>query len=554
MSANWIGLSLIRQSVRALLSIVFLSSQLASGQSFSIDQHVIAGGGGSSLGGEFSVVGTIGQGNVGTTMSGGVYSLENGFWAQDEAFNQSPTVTPIQNQVISEDSDPLVLPFTIGDSETPLDDLVIRASSSNPSLFPNENILLEGTSASRTVTIYPVVNGNGEATVSLDVGDGQASVQTIFSVLVKLVNDPPVLGPTLDLILDEDSSKTISLPLVDVDSTFEKLAVTVVSLNEDVLEQNALELIRQGEEWFLTVRPAPNRFGEAEILFAISDGEATVEFQRSVSVLPINDPPTLGALLPLMIEEDAEAVVNFEFGDIDTPLDDLKLSVTSIAGNLFDVAGLLGVGETPSGRLTLLPRENISGEGVLVLRLSDGQSEVEQEIPVVIFPVNDPPTITMADEITLDENGEISVPIQVSDPDSDLANLILGGASLNNGLINAQTMVFSGAGSERSLQIRPQLDQSGEAILIIAVTDGREVTSTRVTVTVESKKEPLPPMPAVMEIQRVDGHIVIRWDTKGILQSAPVVDGLYQDVEGAISPFTLRAPIDVALFFRVIEP
>ena len=49
-------------------------------QSFSIDWHTIAGGGGTSAGGSYSVSGTIGQPDAGA-MSGGVYSLTGGFWS-----------------------------------------------------------------------------------------------------------------------------------------------------------------------------------------------------------------------------------------------------------------------------------------------------------------------------------------------------------------------------------------------------------------------------------------------------------------------------------------
>jgi hypothetical protein len=50
-------------------------------QSYSIDWYKVAGGGGTSAGGGFSVSGTIGQHDAGNTMSGGVYSLTTGFWS-----------------------------------------------------------------------------------------------------------------------------------------------------------------------------------------------------------------------------------------------------------------------------------------------------------------------------------------------------------------------------------------------------------------------------------------------------------------------------------------
>ncbi|HEX9045585.1 MAG TPA: hypothetical protein VF988_01045 [Verrucomicrobiae bacterium] len=55
----------------------------ASAQSYSIDWYKIAGGGGASTGGVFSVSGTIGQldATANGAVTGGGYSLTGGFWA-----------------------------------------------------------------------------------------------------------------------------------------------------------------------------------------------------------------------------------------------------------------------------------------------------------------------------------------------------------------------------------------------------------------------------------------------------------------------------------------
>ena len=55
----------------------------ASAQSYSIDWHKIAGGGGTSSGGNFSVSGTIGQhdATASSALTGGGYSLTGGFWS-----------------------------------------------------------------------------------------------------------------------------------------------------------------------------------------------------------------------------------------------------------------------------------------------------------------------------------------------------------------------------------------------------------------------------------------------------------------------------------------
>jgi hypothetical protein len=67
--------SLARSSV--LLTAAFVVS--AQAQNYSIDWSTIDGGGGTSTGGTYQVVGTIGQPDAGA-MSGGSYTVQGGFW------------------------------------------------------------------------------------------------------------------------------------------------------------------------------------------------------------------------------------------------------------------------------------------------------------------------------------------------------------------------------------------------------------------------------------------------------------------------------------------
>ena len=53
----------------------------APAQSYSVDWYKMAGGGGTSTGGVFTVSGTIGQHDAGGPMTGGNFSLTGGFWS-----------------------------------------------------------------------------------------------------------------------------------------------------------------------------------------------------------------------------------------------------------------------------------------------------------------------------------------------------------------------------------------------------------------------------------------------------------------------------------------
>jgi hypothetical protein len=52
-----------------------------SAQSYSIDWYKVAGGGGTSTGGQYSLSGTIGQPDASGSMKGGQYSVSGGFWS-----------------------------------------------------------------------------------------------------------------------------------------------------------------------------------------------------------------------------------------------------------------------------------------------------------------------------------------------------------------------------------------------------------------------------------------------------------------------------------------
>ena len=73
-----------RAGVRAsvgLISLLLLSVAVVHAQSYSIDWFKIAGGGGTSTGGVYSLSGTIGQSDASGALNGGNYSVTGGFWS-----------------------------------------------------------------------------------------------------------------------------------------------------------------------------------------------------------------------------------------------------------------------------------------------------------------------------------------------------------------------------------------------------------------------------------------------------------------------------------------
>jgi hypothetical protein len=66
--------------MKKLFIFLSLLTSTAFAQQFSIDWYKVAGGGGTSSNGQYSVSGTIGQPDAGK-MSGGSFTVDGGFWS-----------------------------------------------------------------------------------------------------------------------------------------------------------------------------------------------------------------------------------------------------------------------------------------------------------------------------------------------------------------------------------------------------------------------------------------------------------------------------------------
>ena len=78
---------LIRLAVRivvvgllAFAGLATTNAQVATGGTYTLDQSVIANGGGTSLGTGYKVEGTSGQSAAGGSLANGVYNVKSGFW------------------------------------------------------------------------------------------------------------------------------------------------------------------------------------------------------------------------------------------------------------------------------------------------------------------------------------------------------------------------------------------------------------------------------------------------------------------------------------------
>lgn len=99
--------------------------------------------------------------------------------------NFLPAISDIDDQVIYESGSPQIIYFTVSDSETLPENLIVKGKSSNTELVPNGNLVFGGFAVTRSMIISPISGRTGATTISVSVGDGSDTVIDTFSFTVR---------------------------------------------------------------------------------------------------------------------------------------------------------------------------------------------------------------------------------------------------------------------------------------------------------------------------------------------------------------------------------
>jgi len=141
--------------------------------------------GGSGTNRTLTVVPALGQSGTAAI----IYNVSDGFASVSSTFNLNvvpspPSISAIANQSIDVNTSTGPIGFTVGDANVPASSLTVTATTTNTTLVPLGNILLAGTSASRTVTVTPAANVTGTAPIILTVNDGTLTTSATFNLIV----------------------------------------------------------------------------------------------------------------------------------------------------------------------------------------------------------------------------------------------------------------------------------------------------------------------------------------------------------------------------------
>src|SRR2546421_1467710 len=203
---------------------------------FDLSRHVIAGGGGTSAGGNLGLSGTNGQASAGTTSSSGQFTVTGGFWQPETGVSPTPTPTPTSTPTPTPTPTPPPTP-----TPTPVAN-VVQFNSSNYSVVEACTTV--------TITVNRIGNTSGAASVDYFTSDVTASErrdyitaigtlrfaagETSKSFVVLINDDSYVEGnETFNVNLRNPSGATLGAPAIATVTIIDNVSEPTANVIDD---------------------------------------------------------------------------------------------------------------------------------------------------------------------------------------------------------------------------------------------------------------------------------------------------------------------------------
>ncbi|WP_028586004.1 tandem-95 repeat protein [Desulfogranum mediterraneum] len=270
-------------------------------------------------------------------------------------------------------------------------------------------------------------------------------------------NDSPTLEIVSQASVDEDGSKQISFTASDLEGTVDTQATA----------QHGAILVDQ--DGTITYTPDSDYSGSDQITVTSSDQSgAQVIKSVAITVNEVNDPPTLEILSQASVDEDGSKQISFTASDLEGAV---NTQATAQHGAIL---------VDQDGTITYTPESDYSGSDQITVTSSDQSgAQVIKSVAITVNEVNDPPTLEILSQASVDQNGSKQISFTASDLE---------------GTVNTQATAQHGAilvDQDGTITYTPESDYSGSDQITVTSSDenGAEVVKS-VVVTVNEVNDP----------------------------------------------------------------
>ncbi|HDM8146768.1 TPA: tandem-95 repeat protein [Vibrio harveyi] len=426
-----------------------------------------------------------------------------------EAVNDAPIVSgPI---VLSTDED-VGITFSA-------DDLLANASDVEGDALSISDISYSGDNGELvdngdgTYTFMPNENFNGEVDIDYKVFDGTDEVDTHLDLTVIPVNDVPVPGAPLHTQMLENG--TIIIEAKDLLSGATDVDGDILHIENLLLvDQSQGTLTDNGDNTF-TFEPTSNFYGEVNLTFDISDGQASAPSTAKIDVEIVNEGPEVSGPVDAVVDED---------GSITITQEDLLANATDVDGDNLEAVNLstndpnATIVENADGSFTITPSENFFGEIEFTYDVTDAIETIAADLNLTVNPVNDLPdvpdlsfTTEDGEAITITEAELLAQATDIEGDDLSVVNV--------TSLSDTVQVTDNGDGT---YTLTPEQGFFGNVDLTFDVSDGTDVVAANIDLKVEFVNDAPEAAPIVADVDE-DGSILLTQEM--LLENASDQDG-----------------------------
>ena len=356
------------------------------------------------------------------------------------------------------------------------------------------------TASGRQVIFTPAVNYFGDATLKYTLSDGTlTSEEKTVTIHVINVNDDPVIsGLNYVQTTNEDTTKTITINVSDVDN--DTISLTAKSSNTALIPDANITITGSGDTRTITLVPTANNSGVSDITLTIGDGTVNVDYQFELTVVSVNDLPTAQ---DTTVSTDEDHSVTFSvtslIGDIETSVANLHIVALSAPSH--------GTVTTDgSGSITYKPNANWNGTETFTYTIADeGNAKATATVTVDVAPVNDAPTAAMDYRTMIEDGAPITINVLANDSDIENDTLTVTAYSApTKGTIEIQ--------SNGVIVYTPNKNANGREQFVYTLSDGSLTSTGQIIIDIT----PVNDAPSCVETSTLNGgYFEFNEDTVG---------------------------------------
>jgi len=399
----------------------------------------------------------------------------------DIRVNEQPFFNDIEPQITDEDHVLRISTHVFDDDA--LDTHQWSFDFSNPQLVDRYDIQNNPDTQSVSLTFYPTADMSGQTTVTVKIADSNnLSYAQSFVWLVQPVDDlPQITGLLSEYSIEENTTLTMTIQLLDIDTPVHELNLLIESNNSDLIPKDNIVIQTLGDKRIIHVSPAAQHTGDA-ILYIKAFYQQTQNVYRlypvDLNVFPENDPPVVSSG-HLYLDEDGFCKYTITGSDPDHQ--SLKYYVDTYPSH-----GRIIPFDEDTGTFIYVPFDEFFGLDYMSVKASDGIEFSEPvQLTITVAPVNDAP-IAYDDYYNILTNDVISIDLEAFDIDSQELTFRLVDQTITFGSIDLKDA------SKGLIEYTPPNDKIGQDHIWFYAKDPSGLQSNIGTITIRIENQLLP--------------------------------------------------------------